>query len=53
MYNSGKGVPQNYTKVARWYRKAASQGYGPAQWQLGTAYREGEGVPQEYGNEPQ
>ena len=47
-YNSGLGVPQNYTQSVRWYRKAAKQGYAKAQWAIGTSYAYGEGVPQNY-----
>ena len=47
-YNSGLGVPQNYTEFVRWYRKAAKQGYVKAQFNLGVSYANGEGVPQSY-----
>ncbi len=32
----------------RWYRKAAEQGYAPAQYGLGAMYGNGYGVPQDY-----
>ena len=47
-YDTGEGVPQNYTEAAKWYRKAAEQGYAEAQFNLGTLYDEGRGVPQDY-----
>ena len=31
-----------------WYRKAAERGYGPAQMQLGWAYRTGKIVPRDF-----
>ena len=45
---NGKGVPQDYTEAAKWYRKAATQGLTQAQFQLGALYFEGMGVPQDY-----
>ena len=47
-YNNGEGVPQNYAKAARWYRRAAEQGDPTAQLLLGFKYASGEGVPQNY-----
>jgi TPR repeat protein len=32
----------------RWYRLAAAQGYADAQYDLGTMYKDGQGVPQNY-----
>jgi len=34
-YDNGQGVKQDYTEAARWYRKAAEQGYALAQFNLG------------------
>ena len=34
MYNSGKGVPQDYTQSVYWYRKAAEQGLAGAKENL-------------------
>ena len=34
--------------AAQWYRKAADQGDSDAQYNLGVAYDEGEGVPQDH-----
>ncbi len=47
MYDIGRGVPQDYTEAARWYRMAAEQGRDSAQYQLGHMYRYGSGVPQD------
>ncbi|MBK8750564.1 MAG: sel1 repeat family protein [Candidatus Competibacteraceae bacterium] len=33
----------------QWYRKAADQGYAPAQVNLGALYAEGHGVSQDFG----
>ncbi len=30
-YVNGDGVPQDKVEAAKWYRKAAEQGYGPAE----------------------
>src|SRR3990167_2084457 len=48
MYAQGQGVPQDYAEAARWYRRAAEQGYDAAQFRLGMLYFEGEGFPQDY-----
>lgn len=49
MYNMGRGVTQDYTEAARWYRKAAEMGgHEKAQWRLGMMYDLGVGVPQDY-----
>ena len=37
-YYFGQGVPQDYTKAAEWYRKAAEQGNAEAQAKLGYMY---------------
>lgn len=39
---------QDHAEAARWYRKAAYQGYAPAQFQIGVAYYLGRGVVQNY-----
>ncbi|WP_426414099.1 tetratricopeptide repeat protein [Bradyrhizobium ganzhouense] len=46
MFESGRGVPQNYTEAAMWYRRAAEQGDSLAQYSLGLLYDRGQGVPQ-------
>jgi hypothetical protein len=45
MYETGRGVPQNYTDAAMWYRRAAEQGDSLAQYQLGILCDRGQGVP--------
>ena len=45
---TGEGVPTDHLEAAKWYRKAAEQGYANAQFRLGDAYRKGLGVPQDY-----
>ena len=35
-------------KAVKWYRLAAKQEYAPAQFNLGTMYRNGNGVPKDY-----
>lgn len=44
MYESGKGVKQDYTEAVKWYSKAAEQGDAYAQFNLGVKYYKGEGV---------
>ena len=48
MYDTGRGVPQDYAEALRWYRLAAEQGNTSAQFRLGVAYGTGRGVPQDY-----
>ena len=38
MYGRGEGVPLDYAEAMRWYRKAAEQGIGSAQHNLGRMY---------------
>ncbi|QPF93854.1 sel1 repeat family protein [Bradyrhizobium commune] len=47
LFETGRGVPQNYTEAAMWYRRAAEQGDGRAQYSLGLLYDRGQGVPQD------
>jgi len=47
LYEIGRGVPQNETQAALWYRRAAEQGQPFAQYQLGLLYDKGHGVPQD------
>ncbi len=47
MYEEGRGVPLNFIKAAKWYRKAAEQGHAVAQRSLGWKYEYGQGVPQD------
>ena len=46
-YKNGQGVEQDYAQEAKWYRKAAEQGYAIAQYNLGVSYKKGQGVPQD------
>ena len=43
----GKGVPQDKTEAARWFRKAAGQGHGEAQYRLAMLFLSGDGVPKD------
>lgn len=47
MFETGRGVPQNYTEAAMWYRRAAEQGDSLAQYFLGLLYDRGQGVPRD------
>jgi len=47
MFETGRGVPQNYTEAAMWYRRAAEQGDSLAQYSLGLLYDHGQGVPRD------
>lgn len=47
LFETGRGVPQNYTEAAMWYRRAAEQGDNRAQYSLGLLYDRGQGVPQD------
>ena len=40
----GKGVPQDKAEAARWFRKAAGQGHGEAQYRLAMLLLSGDGV---------
>ncbi len=48
MYDSGRGVRQDYTKAVQWYRKAAEQGNVEAQHNLGAVYANGQGVRRDH-----
>lgn len=45
--NGGDGVPKDAVEAARWYRKAAEQGFAPAQSELGSLYFDGIGCPRD------
>jgi TPR repeat protein len=47
MFETGRGVPKNYTEAAMWYRRSAEQGDSLAQYSLGLLYDRGQGVPQD------
>jgi hypothetical protein len=44
-YETGRGVPQDCAKAARWVSEAASGGDGAAEYNLSLRYRDGDGVP--------
>ena len=46
MYEDGKGVEPDDEEAVKWYRLSAEQGDASAQWHLGLAYANGEGVEQ-------
>ena len=47
MYYIGRGVPQDDAETLKWYRRAAEQGFLPAQVFVGVMYGAGEGGPRE------
>ena len=47
LFETGRGVPLNYTEAAMWYRRAAEQGDSRAQYSLGLLYDKGQGVPRD------
>lgn len=47
-YENGEGVPQDFTKAAIWYRKAAEQNNPPAEYFFGCLFLFGHGVPVDY-----
>jgi TPR repeat protein len=47
MFETGRGVPQNYTEAPMWYRRAAEQGDSLAQYSLGLLDDHGQGVPRD------
>jgi len=46
MYYDGQGVPKDPKEALKWFRMAAQQGNGRAQFNLATLYTNGEGAPQ-------
>lgn len=44
----GRGIEQSDTEAAKWYLKAAEQGYAKAQNGLGDCYYNDQGVEQSY-----
>jgi TPR repeat protein len=48
LYYHGRGVRQDDSNAAKWFRLAADQGEANAQFNLGVMYAEGQGVPQDY-----
>ncbi len=47
MYVNGQGVPKDDQQAVFWYRKAADQGYRPAQYSLGVMYGTGRRIPKD------
>jgi TPR repeat protein len=47
LYASGKG-PTDYAQALDWYRKAAGQNFAEAQFNLGSMFYRGLGMPQDY-----
>ena len=45
LYASGRAVELKPEQTVLWWRKAAHQGFAPAQYTLGSLYRQGLGVP--------
>jgi hypothetical protein len=48
MYETGRGIPQNYHYAAKWYTRAAQQGDVGAQYLLGFLFDRGFGVPADH-----
>jgi uncharacterized protein len=48
LYETGKGVPQDYFEAAKWYYRAATAGHGGAQYALAMLYNKGRGVKRDY-----
>jgi TPR repeat protein len=46
-YDLGEALPRDATMSAKWYRKAAEQGFGMAQYNLAVAYCNGDGVDED------
>jgi TPR repeat protein len=48
LYFHGRGVAQDYSEGAKWFRKAAEQGNAKAEYAIGFCYHFGEGVETNY-----
>ncbi len=48
IYYMGHGVPKDYVKAVKWYKRAADKGNALSQSTLGDVYYYGYGVPQNY-----
>ena len=46
-FSRGDGVAQDDAEAVRWYRRAAGQGFAPAQNNLGVMYEAGRGIPRD------
>ncbi len=44
-YELGQGVPKDYDKALRWYRKSADQGFARGYYNVGALHYNGYGVP--------
>ena len=49
MYEYGLEVAQDFSRAAKWYKRAADQGDGWAQNSLGVLYYHGQGVQKDFG----
>jgi uncharacterized protein len=47
-YYLGRGIAQDYTQAAIWWKKAAEQGFPQAQNNIGVLYNSGKGIPQSF-----
>ena len=43
-YTIGRGVAKDEVEAVKWFRKAAEQNYGAAQFNLGLSYEYGQGL---------
>jgi TPR repeat protein len=48
MYETGRGVPQDYRLAALWYHRAANRGDARGQHHLGLLYDKGQGVRRDF-----
>jgi hypothetical protein len=48
MYETGRGLPQDYMAAVYWYRRAADQGFPRGMHLLGLMYDKGQGVAEDY-----
>jgi len=48
MYETGRGLPQDYMLAVAWYQRAAEQGYARGQQLLALMYDKGQGVAENY-----
>ena len=48
MCNRGLGMPRDYSEGSVWLRRAADQGFAPAQTALGHMFQQGQGMSVNY-----
>ena len=48
IYQTGNQIRENEKEAIRWYQKASSRNYAPAQYHLAQSYEKGRGVEQNY-----